>query len=203
MKTFLIRFTGVAAMMLILNSVSFAQFSVGLQGGIAKSDLEDSKTIAGGGVNLRVFASPNFAIGVAGKIYSDGTDYRVAGQTLSYTGNLVPVTGTLDYYFGTGVIRPYVGGDAGVYFSKYDAKFNGEKIAESKKHSNFGAAPRVGVIFALNDNIGLQVEGIYHFIFGNKDNSANAGNVGNADFESTKQFGGVNVGLIIGLGSKR
>ncbi|MDQ6482483.1 OmpW family outer membrane protein [Dyadobacter sp. LHD-138] len=202
MKTFLIRLTGVTALLLLLHSAGFAQLSLGLQGGVAKSDLSDSKTIAGGGVNLRVFASPNFAIGVAGKIYTDGTDYRVAGQTLSYNGTLIPVTGTLDYFFLTGAIRPYLGGDAGVYLSKYDAKFNGEKIAASKNHTNFGAAPRIGVVFALSDNIGLQVEGIYHFIFGNKDNSANTGNAGNVDFESTKQFGGINVGLIFGIGKK-
>lgn len=202
MKTFLIRLTGITVLVLLLHSAGFAQLSLGLQGGLAKSDLRDSKTIAGGGVNLRVFASPNFAIGVAGKIYTDGMDYRIAGQTLSYNGTLIPVTGTLDYFFLTGAIRPYLGGDAGAYLSKYDAKFNGEKIAESKNHTNFGTAPRIGVVFALSHNIGLQVEGIYHFIFGNKDNSAYTGNAGNIDFESTKQFGGVNVGLIFGLGKK-
>ena len=201
MKKTLYRSLGVAAFVMLINSAGFAQLSLGLQGGLAKSDIEDSKTIAGGGVNLRVFASPNFAFGVAGKIYADGSDYRVAGQTLSTTGTLMPVTGTLDYYFLTGLIRPYIGADAGVYFSKYDAKYNGNTILESSRHSNFGAAPRAGLVFAFG-NLGIQVEGIYHFVFGNENHRSTTGSVNNVDFESTSQFGGVNVGVIFGLGKK-
>jgi hypothetical protein len=201
MKRILIRSVMVAIVATLLNSAAFAQFSLGLQGGLAKSNRENSKTVAGGGANLRVFASPHLALGVAGKIYADGTDYNVAGQALSFTGTLTPVTGTIDYFFTEGAIRPFIGGDAGVYFSKYNAKFNGNKIAESTKHSNFGAAPRAGLVFAFG-NVGLQVEGIYHFVFGNKNNRAQTGSVDNVDFESTSQFGGINVGLIFGLGGK-
>jgi outer membrane protein W len=199
MKKKAFRSLAIAAFVLTLSSAGYAQFSLGLQGGIAKSNVEDSKTVAGGGVNLRVFASPNVAVGVAGKIYADGSDYRIAGQTLSTTGTLTPVTGTIDYFFTTGVIRPYVGGDAGVYFSKYNAKYNGNTILESSRHSNFGAAPRAGLVFAFG-NLGIQVEGIYHFVFGNKNHSGTTGSPNNVDFESTSQFGGVNVGVIFGLG---
>ncbi|MCE6992063.1 hypothetical protein [Dyadobacter sp. CY323] len=201
MKNKSLRSLAIAAFILTLSTASYAQFSLGLQGGIAKSNVEDSKTVAGGGVNLRVFTSPQFAFGIAGKIYADGSDYRVAGQTLSTTGTLTPVTGTLDYFFATGAIRPYVGGDAGVYFSKYDAKFNGNTILESSKHSNFGAAPRAGLVFAFG-NLGIQVEGIYHFVFGNKNHASTTGSASNVDFESTSNFGGVNVGVIFGLGGK-
>jgi outer membrane protein W len=201
MKMILIRSTMVAIAVAVFNIAASAQFSLGIQGGLAKSNRENSKAVAGGGVNLRVFASPNLALGVAGKIYADGTDYTLAGQTLSFTGTLTPITGTVDYYFTEGVIRPFIGGDAGVYLSKYNAKYNGNTISESSKHSNFGAAPRAGLVFAFG-NVGLQVEGIYHFVFGNKNNRAQTGNANNVDFESTSQFGGINVGLIFGLGGK-
>ncbi|KAA0993433.1 outer membrane beta-barrel protein [Dyadobacter aurulentus] len=201
MKKTLIRTLAIVAFVAAVSTTSQAQFSLGLQGGIAKSNVEDSKTVAGGGVNLRVFTSPRFAVGVAGKIYADGSDYTFAGQTLSSTGTLTPVTGTLDYYFAEGLLRPYIGGDAGVYFSKYNAKFNGNTIVESSRHSNFGAAPRAGLLFAFG-NMGIQVEGIYHFVFGNKNHRSTTGNADNIDFESTSQFGGVNVGIIFGLGGK-
>ncbi|MHA4740556.1 hypothetical protein [Dyadobacter sp. MSC1_007] len=201
MKKTLISSLAVLALILTLSSASYAQFSLGLQGGVAKSNVEDSKTVAGGGVNLRVFASPQFALGVAGKIYADGSEYNVAGQTLKTTGTLMPVTGTLDYFFTQGAVRPYIGGDAGVYFSKYDAKWNGNTVLESSTHSNFGTAPRAGIVFAFG-NLGIQVEGIYHFVFGNENHSSQTGSVDNIDFESTSKFGGVNVGLIFGLGGK-
>jgi outer membrane protein W len=201
MKKVLIRLMGASMLMAFISSAAFAQVSLGIQGGLAKSDVEDSKTIAGGGLNLRVFASPQFAIGVAGKYYADGSKYRIAGQDIKTKGRLMPITGTLDYYFTEGAIRPYLGGDAGVYLSSYDAQFNGNTIFESKTRSNFGAAPRVGVVFAFG-KVGLQIEGIYHFVFGNQDHSSTTGSASNIDFESTSKFGGVNVGLIFGLGGK-
>lgn len=202
MKNYLVRSFTAVAFILTIGSAANAQFSLGLQGGIAKSDVEDSKTVAGGGANLRVFTSPQFAFGIAGKIYADGSDYTFAGQNLTSTVTLTPVTGTLDYYFTEGgLLRPYIGADAGVYFSKYDAKLNGNTILESSRHSNFGAAPRAGLIFAFG-NMGIQVEGIYHFVFGNKNHSSTTGSAGNIDFESTSKFGGVNVGVIFGLGGE-
>ena len=201
MKIFLVRTIGVAAFVFLMNSAGFAQFSLGLQGGLAKSNIEDSKTIAGGGINLRVFTSPQFAFGVAGKIYADGSDYNIAGQTLSSTGTLTPITVTGDYYLLQGLIRPYIGGDAGMYFSKYKAKFNGNTVLESSKRSNFGAAPRAGIVFVFG-NLGIQVEGIYHFVFGNDNHNATTGSASDIDFNSTSNFGGVNVGVIFGLGGK-
>lgn len=201
MTNSLTRLLGIFSLVAICSTSAFSQFSLGLQGGLAKSNVEDSKTIAGGGINLRYFASEQFAIGVAGKIYADGTNYRIAGQDLSFTGTLTPVTGTADFFFTTGMVKPYVGGDAGMYFSKYKGKFNGNTFSESSTHSNFGAAPRLGLIFDFG-NVGIQVEGIYHFIFGNKDNSHTTGSASNVDYESTSEFGGINVGLVFGLGKK-
>jgi len=201
MKKFLIQTISAAAFVLFISSTASAQLSLGVQGGLAKSDVENSKTIVGGGVNLRVFASPQFAVGVAGKLYADGSEYTLAGQNLETKGKLIPITGTVDYFFLDGAVRPYVGGDAGVYLSSYKAEFNNRTILESKTRSNFGAAPRLGVVFAFG-NVGLQIEGIYHFVFGNQDRSANTGSANNIDFESTSKFGGVNVGLIFGLGGK-
>ncbi|HEV7379020.1 MAG TPA: hypothetical protein VGN64_04455 [Dyadobacter sp.] len=184
-----------------VTTASHAQFSLGLQGGVAKSNVEDSKTIGGGGINFRVFASPHLALGVAGKIYADGSKYTIAGQTIETTGVVMPLTGTVDYFITRGFVRPYIGGDAGVYFSGYDARLNGNSVFESDKNSNFGAAPRAGLVFAFG-NLGIQVEGIYHFVFGNKNHSATTGTANNVDFKSTSKFGGVNVGLIFGLGGK-
>jgi hypothetical protein len=202
MKARILRWTLAVGLVTASASNIFAQMSLGVQGGLAKSNRDNSKTVAGGGLNLRFFPSEMVAIGVAGKIYADGTEYRIAGQDVSFNGRVMPVTGTLDFFLLPGVVKPYLGGDAGMYFSKYDARFNGSIVSESSRHSNFGAAPRAGVIFAFG-NVGLQVEGIYHFIFGNKNNSAQTGTADNVDYQSTSQFGGINVGLIFGLGKSK
>ncbi|GAB2771011.1 hypothetical protein GCM10027275_12160 [Rhabdobacter roseus] len=180
---------------------AMAQLSLGLQGGIAKSNIEDANTIYGGGANLRVFLGPQFAIGIAGKIYADGKNYRLLGQDLDYVSTLMPVTGTLDFFLTDGAIRPYIGGDAGVYFSKARASFNGNTILDPDRRSNFGAAPRAGILFDLGQ-VGIQVEGIYHFVFANENRRANVGTADNIDFESTSRFGGINVGLVFGIGKR-
>ncbi|GAB3164292.1 hypothetical protein [Telluribacter humicola] len=203
MKKNMKRWAGAALTCLLLSAGSAsAQFSLGLQGGIAKSNLEDANNIYGGGINLRVFPSEQFAIGLAAKTFTDGKDYNVGGQTLSHTGTLIPVTATLDLFLYDGVIRPYLGGDAGMYFSKYDTRFNGNRIAETTRRSHLGAAPRAGIIFSTG-NVGIQLEGIYHIVFGNKNNSAQVGTADNVDFESTSKFYGVNLGLVFGLGKKK
>ncbi|MFC6191720.1 hypothetical protein ACFP1I_08925 [Dyadobacter subterraneus] len=175
-------------------------FLFGFQGGTGKSNRDGAKTIGGGGINLRVFASPNLALGVAAKLYADGNTYGIGNNQYKTTGALMPLTGTLDYYFATGVVRPYIGGDAGVYLSNYDVNHNGKNIYTSDKSSNFGAAPRAGIVFALGKTVGIQVEGIYHYIFNNKNHQLTTGDLGNIDFKSTSRFYGFNVGLIIGLG---
>ena len=187
-------------LLLVVASGSFAQLSLGLMGGMGKSNRDNAKSVSGGGINLRVFASPNLAIGVAVKLYADGSTYGLGNNQYKTTGALMPVTGTLDYYFATGVIRPYIGGDAGVYLSNYDVAHNGKTIYTSDKSSNFGAAPRAGIVFALGKNVGIQIEGIYHYIFSNKNHELTTGDLGNIDFKSTSRFYGFNVGLIIGLG---
>ncbi|HEV7349703.1 hypothetical protein [Telluribacter sp.] len=196
------RWAGAALLGLLLTGGSAsAQFSLGVQGGIAKSNLTQANNLYGGGVNLRIFPAEHFAVGVAAKTYTDGKDYVVAGQTLSHSGRLTPVTATLDLFLSDGLVRPYLGGDAGMYFSKYDTRFNGNRIAETTRRNHLGAAPRAGIIL-VTGNVGIQLEGVYHFVFGNKNNSTQVGTADNVNFESTSKFYGVNLGLVFGLGKK-
>lgn len=180
---------------------SYAQVSVGLQGGAARSTKSDLDML-GFGVNLRIHATPHLAIGAAAKVYAGSNEYGSGSSQYKLINGIIPVTGTVDYYFSTGVVRPYIGGDAGVYISNYAIEQNDDRIYESSNYKNFGAAPRAGIIFALG-NIGLQVEGIYHCIFNNKNHQATTGNLGNVNFKSSSQALGVNVGLIIGLNRKK
>lgn len=190
----------ILALLVALGSETFAQISLGFQGGSGKSNRDNAKTIAGGGINLRVFVSPNLALGAAAKLYADGNTYGTGNDQYKTTGALMPLTGTVDYYFATGIVRPYIGGDAGVYLSNYDITHNGKNIYTSDKSSNFGAAPKAGIVFTLGKTVGIQVEGIYHYLFSNKDHQLTTSDLGNIDFKSTSRFYGFNVGLIIGLG---
>ena len=181
---------------------SYAQVSVGLQAGLAHADRGNVKNLANAGLNLRIHVSPHLAFGAAAKVYGGGKDYGTGTDKYDLVNVTIPLTGTVDYYLSTGAVRPYIGADAGVYISKYQAEQNKNTIYESPTYKNFGAAPRAGIIFALG-NVGLQLEGIYHLTFKNNDHLLTTGNLSNVNFKSSSRVLGINVGLIIGLGRKK
>ena len=200
MKHFLLRAVGTVIIIVLINSSGFCQYSLGIQTGLAKPNEEDAEIISGGGLNLRYFTSKQMAFGVAAKIYGDKAETDVLGQSLRLTEKLIPVTATFDYYLLTGLIRPYVGGDAGVYFTRFRARVDGSTVSATRR-GNPGVAPRVGVLFAVG-RFGIQVEGIYNFVFGNRNHGTYNGQVVNMEFKSTSEYGGVNVGVVFGLGEK-
>lgn len=180
---------------------AFAQFSVGINGSAAFSDVKNSDTFYGGGLNAKIFPSSKLAIGVGVKAFGEKYDFSVANQNFQYTSSIIPITAMLDYYLSDGFLRPYVGVDAGVYATGYRIKFNGQESSKISS-TNAGAAPKIGLMLALG-NLGIFAEGAYNFIFGNKDGSVNLGGVNNISFDNTSKFFTVNVGVQIGVPSSK
>ena len=201
MKHFLLRAVGTVIIIVLINSSGFCQYSLGIQTGLAKPNEEDAQIIGGGGINIRYHKSKQLAFGVAAKIYGDRTESDVVGQSLRLSEKLIPVTATVDYYLLPGLIRPYVGGDAGVYFTRFRARVDGATVSTTRR-ANLGMAPRAGILFALG-KFGIQVEGIYNFVFGNRNHGSYNGQIVNMKFKSTSEYGGVNVGVVFALGGKK
>jgi outer membrane protein W len=195
-----------AALVLGLSTASLAQVAFGLHGSLVSPSLSrddlDSESKLGGGAMLKFFLGPNVAIGGAAKYIS--TSYtRVGGTGVNtgseFIGSLIPVTGSLDFYLARGGVRPYIGVEAGPYFQRADFRVNGSE-AGSTSITRLGAAPRVGLTFALG-SVGIFAEGQYHFIFGSSDVTNVNTTVNNANFENPTKLWGLNVGLIFGLPS--
>lgn len=183
------------AAMFLFNLSAKAQFALGIHGSYFVPDAKGADGVFGGGIHGKIFASPQFALGVGLKVVGEenkGTGYKV-------TNSIVPVTAMAEYYFSDSGIRPYIGAEAGVYFSslKYEITGFGE---QTFKQNNFGAGPKLGLAIPIG-NLGIFAEGSYTFIFDNKDNSANT-SAGNIDFKSSSKFFMVNAGITVGFGGK-
>ncbi|MFT4032110.1 MAG: outer membrane beta-barrel protein [Siphonobacter sp.] len=199
MKT--IRFYSSIALVALLATFSFSSFAqVGftLHGTMAAPNLDGAEAKPGVGAGLKAFLGKNVAVGVAAKYISLSYDYdQSVGNNLDNKGSLVPLTGTLDIYLTRGAVRPYIGGEAGAYIRTIKVNLAGEQIAKETQ-TKFGAAPKVGVAFALG-GVGLFAEGSYNFIFGSKDGSANTGSVSNISWENPSKLWAVNVGVTFGF----
>lgn len=197
MKRIFFGFVAALGICLLALTPAQAQFSVGIHGSLASSDVKGSETFYGGGVNAKLFISSNLDIGVGIKAFGENRKFTAGGQTLELSSGIVPITGMIDYYFTDGFLRPYIGAEAGVYATGYRIKFNGQETSKINS-TNVGVAPKVGLMLALG-NLGIFAEGDYNIMFGNKDGSADVGGIGNVNFDKTTKFFMLNVGIQIGI----
>lgn len=200
----------IATTLLFLSVQSFGQVQIGLHG----SRLEGTGASQWGfGGNVKVLFGDKFAVGVAARGYPKdmkteqltvgGTTYKIA------TGNtIVPVTGSLDYYFGSTGIRPYLGADLGAYFTQnvfsmtQSGGGSGSYDTRNRK-TYFGAAPRVGLNIGFG-SVGIFGQAGYNFLFGSGDKNEITvpGITDPIDTKPTDKFWTFDVGLYFKIGGK-
>ncbi len=197
--------------LLIFSSVSFSQVQLGLHG----SRLEGTGSSQWGfGGHAKVLLADKVAIGIGVRGYPKdmktenvtigGTNYKVArGNTI------VPVTGSVDYYFGEGVLRPYIGADIGAYFTQYvfsmtENNGNSSFYDTKNRKTYFGAAPKVGLNVELGP-VGIFGQAGYNLLFGSgdKDDIMVPGITTGIDAKATDKFWTFDVGLFLKLGGKK
>ncbi len=190
------RFFTIGALLMLLIPAAKAQVAFSLHGTLAAPTLDDANTRGGAGANLKFFLGKQFAIGAAAKYIS--LSYEANDNLdLQAIGSLIPLTVTADYYLTSGFLRPYIGGEAGAYIQRFDLR-QGNNDLYSSKSTRFGAAPKVGLAIAIG-NLGIFAEGNYHFIFSNKDGSANIGSSRNVNFKNPQNLWSVNAGITFGF----
>lgn len=185
-----------------------SQVQIGVNGG----RLEGTGSSQWGfGAHVKYLFADKFAIGVAARGYPKnvkteeinfgGNNYKMAqGNTI------VPVTASLDYYFGEAPVRPYIGADVGAYFRQYVLTItqnngNSSYYNTSDKKTFFGAAPRAGVNVELGP-VGIFGQAGYNFLFGSgdKSNITVPGVNTKLDTKPTDKFWTFDVGVFFKLG---
>jgi len=194
MKKLFLTFAILATALVATTQKATAQFSLGIHGSYFAPDAKDAKGLYGGGLQAKVFVTEQFAVGVGVKSIQE----EFKGTGYEFTNTIIPVTGMLEYYLTTGVVRPYIGAEAGVFTSKVKGNVLG--VSSESSSSKFGAAPKFGIAIPIG-NLGIFAEGTYNFIFDNKNGNDN-GSPTNADFSTSSKFFMVNAGLTFGFGGK-
>ena len=121
MKKLLLKAMAVVIGLTVFTSYSYSQVQIGLHG----SRLEGTGSSQWGfGGNIKFLVADKFAIGVAARGYpknmkSENFDYGGNNYKMLHGNSIVPVTASLDYYFGKAPVRPYLGLDAGAYFRQH------------------------------------------------------------------------------------
>lgn len=204
-------FTLFTVALLTISSVSFSQVQLGLHG----SRLEGTGSSQWGlGGHAKFLLADKVAIGIGIRSYPKdmktenttigGTNYKIArGNTI------VPVTGSVDYYFGEGMLRPYVGADVGAYFTQYVFSMTENNGSSSfydtkDKKTYFGAAPKVGLNVELGP-VGIFGQAGYNLLFGSGDDDdiMVPGITTGIDAKATDKFWTFDVGVFLKFGRKK
>ena len=106
-----------------------------------------------------------------------------SGYDVSGSGSYVPITALIEYHFGTGKVKPFLGADLGLYIAKAKVTVDGISVSESK--TNFGFAPVGGIEYDIKDNLAFTANVKYNYILTGDD-------VNDAYF-------GINAGIIFKL----
>ncbi|NOX86358.1 MAG: porin family protein [Chlorobi bacterium] len=142
-----------------LSAPSFRGFAI--QGGGYVTD----NLMIGGRAGWQVFYKDY------GFVTRKSDNYAISGYQRRYI-NAVPLTINLNYFFGHGMVLPYIGFGVGPYYIETRDYMGIYYLRENKWH--FGLAPEIGVMipFGSNSNVGANLAAKYQYAFKTKDTSA-------------------------------
>jgi hypothetical protein len=193
------RILAMALALTVVADSAMAQFIIGVQGSYLTGSGGDKKGQFGIGAQGKVKISN--AVAVGGTVRSwlkNYQDYSGSGGARSADAT-TQLAGMLEIYFGKRV-QPYIGTDAGLYFTNTVIQSGSNVEIGSEKSTNFGIAPKVGIQF----NTGFVspfIQAQYHMLFGGGDEIVVPGTGGNPwNIESQKKFTTLDFGLLFQIG---
>lgn len=159
------RFILIICTVLATYSFSIAQFSLGVSGAPAfPLGNFDKVANTGFGFNADAKYAVNENILIGASIGYNQFGANPAGFNLNNIFNnidftIVPILASVDYLLATEDFKPYLGVDIGLYNASVDLG-----VFELSEAS-FGLAPKLGFIYAINDQLDFNADIKYHLIY--------------------------------------
>jgi hypothetical protein len=185
---------------ILVGQQASAQLIIGVQGSYLTGAGGDKKGQYGIGAQAKGKIGNRVAVG--GTIRSwlrNYQDYTSAGTNYRSGDATTQLAGTLEVFFGRRV-QPYIGTDAGLYFSNTVVQTGGNVNVSENKSTNFGIAPKAGIQF----NTGVVspfIQAQYHLLFGGGDEIEVPGLNGNPwNLESQSKFTTIDFGILFQIG---
>jgi len=172
-------------------TMSFSSFSQG--GGIwnfqwvigfpvgETNEFLDQTSFRGFGIEGRGYVSDRITVG--GRVawqtfYKDFGEVTQSSDNVTVTGfqrkyiNTIPITVNAHYYFGYGMVLPYIGVGIGPYWIEARNYMGIYYVQEKAWH--FGVVPEIGVVvpFGSNSNVGFNAAVKYNYAAKTKDTQA-------------------------------
>jgi hypothetical protein len=174
-----------------------AQFIIGLQGSYLTGNGSDRKGQFGVGVQGKGKISNRVALG--GTVRTWLKNYSETGtgtNTVRSADATTQLAGMLEFYFGDR-IQPYIGTDAGLYFTNTLVSV-GSSAEVSNKKTYFGIGPKAGIQFNTGF-ISPFVQAQYHFLFGGGEDIQIPGVSGNP-WTTQSSFATIDFGILFQIG---
>jgi len=135
--------------------------TIGLQ--IPTGDMADGMK-TGFGLDLlgKYYLNDNIAIGLDVGWARFGVEDMGFEEDIDASGAFVPLTALVEYHFGTGKVKPFIGADLGLYIFKVKASYQG--VSASTSESYFGFAPVGGIEYDIKDNLAFTANLKYNYI---------------------------------------
>jgi hypothetical protein len=194
-----LRFLGLAIAMMVFTDSAMAQFIIGVQGSYLTGSGGDKKGQFGVGAQGKVKLSNRVAVGGTVRSWlKNYQDYSGSGGARSADAT-TQLAGMLEIFFGNRV-QPYIGTDAGLYFTNTVIQNGSNVEIGNEKSTNFGLAPKLGIQFNTGA-VSPFIQAQYHMLFGGGDEIEIPGVGGNPwNIESQKKFTTLDFGLLFQIG---
>jgi hypothetical protein len=156
-----------SAVVCLLATTASAQFILGVQGSYL-SGSPNAGTQYGVGAQGKIKVSNRVAVGGTFRTWFSNTETTGSGSSATAKADaLSTLAGTLEFYLGSKVVQPYIGTDAGLYFTnvKITTGSGSGNIDQSNKKTYFGVAPKAGIQFNTGF-ISPFIQAQYHWLFG-------------------------------------
>lgn len=155
----------------------FAQFQINAAGnyiGYIDQYSSFADGLWGGGITLRYFAKPRFAVGLTTRYFTDSRSFGTGSFSTEYQSKAILVSGQVEYFLTRTRLQPYLGVETGLYKTIDSYKVNGSPrtvYSLRERDIYFGYAPKAGLQYAITPAFGLNVDAGYHFVVdGNRTN---------------------------------
>ena len=187
------------AMMVIADSAN-AQFILGVQGSYLTGAGGDKKGQFGIGAQGKFKLSNRVAVGGTLRSWlKNYQDYTSGSNSYRSADATTQLAGMLEIYFGQR-IQPYIGTDAGLYFTNTVLQSGSNVEIGSEKSTNFGIGPKAGIQFNTGA-VSPFIQAQYHLLFGGGDEIVIPGTGGNPwDLSTQNKFLTFDFGILFQIG---
>ncbi|HEV7347598.1 outer membrane beta-barrel protein [Telluribacter sp.] len=177
-----------------------AQLSIDATAGYGIPTESGSGGVWGGGLGIKHYLSPKWAVGGRVRAYTETIRESAALGSSKLTASTVPIMASVQYHPTDWDLHPYLGLEAGLIRTVVNAQilYNERKIFDETLVDNgFGFAPKMGIGYDITQGLALTAEVLYNVSF-----AKNLAGSTQFYLENTSRFPTIHLGISYTFGNR-